>query len=278
MPVSKKKYFLVFLLLFALLFLNHAFYYQNACAQPVLPADMDVKKVYQAGAGLPVGKIQSVWGDVFIIHAGMEDAYRARTGLPLFRGDTIITNQNASFNCQLKDGSIVKLAADSKLEITLSSHDPQRKSSTSSLWLIAGKAYFKIAKLDGFEPRDFKVETDLFIAGGRQADFAILILEEITEIIAFKESLLEVMSLEDPEQKIFLSEFQRAVIEGGELPSGVEIFPVEQANEFLSDFQPYSDQRLSGLTIKQMGEDEKIGDDEIKEEATDRDASMVGFP
>ena len=278
MPASKKKYFPVFLLFFTIFLLSDAFLYQKACAQTTLPAGMEVKKVYQAGSGMPVGKIQSVWGDVVIVHAGSEEAYRAKTGLPLYRRDTIMTSSNASLTCRLRDGSIFKLAEDSKLKINLSAHDNQRKSSISSLFLISGKAHIQIAKLDDFEPREFKVETDLFIAGGRQADFAILLLEEQAEIIAFRDSLLEVMSLEDPDQKIFLSEFQRAEIEGGELPSTVEIFPVEQANQFLSAFRQQTDQRSSDLTINQIGENETIGDEEIPEEAGERDTSLIGFP
>ena len=278
MPASKRKYFLVYLLFLALLSLSPAPWIQNACAQSMLPAGMEVKKVYRAGSGLPVGKIQSVWGDVFIVHAGSEEAYRASTGLPLYRRDTIITNRNAGLSCRLRDGSTFKLAAYSKLRISLSAHDTQRRSSIASLYLIAGKAYFQIAKLDDFEPREFKVETDLFIAGGRQAEFAILLLEEHTEIIAFRESLLEVMSLEDQEQKIFLSEFQRAEIQGGELPPTVEVLPVEQARRLLIDFQQHSDQRLSGLTFDQIGEDETVGDEALPKEAGDRDSSLVGFP
>ena len=278
MTASKRKHFLAFLLFFTILYSSGTPWYQKACAQATLPAGMEVKKVYQAGSGMPVGKIQSVWGDVVIVHAESEEAYRAKTGLPLYRRDTIITNSNANLSCWLRDGSTFKLAAETKLKINLSAHDTQRKSSISSLFLIAGKAHFHIAKLDDFEPREFKVETDSFIAGGRQADFAILLLEEHAEIIAFRDSLLEVMSLEDPDQKIFLSEFQRAEIEGGELPSTVEIFPVEQADQFLSDFQPQADQRLSDLTINQIGENETIGDEESQKEAGEHDTSLKGFP
>ena len=278
MPASKRIYFRVSFLFLTLLSLSPALWVQNACAQSMLPAGMEVKKVYRAGPGLPVGKIQSVWGDVVIVHAGSEEAYGAKIGLPLYRRDTIITNRNAGLSCRLRDGSTFKLAADSKLKINRSAHDTQRKSSISSLFLMAGRAHFQIAKLDDFEPRHFKVETDSFSARGRQADFAIFLLDEHTEIIAFRESLLEVMSLENPEQKIFLSEFQRVEIEGDELPSSVEMFPVEQASQFLSDFQQYSDQRLSGLTFDQIGEAETIGDEAMQKEAGDRDPSLVGFP
>jgi hypothetical protein len=278
MTASKQTYVFVFILALFQLSLNQAIGPMQTHAQPNLPAEMDIKPLYQGGAGLPVAKIQSVLGDVAVIHAGMNDAYRARVGLPLYRADTIMTGRNAIFSCQLSDGSIVRLAANSRVKINVSAHDAQRKSSISSLLLLAGKAFFQIAALDGYDPREFRVETDLIIAGGRQADFAIFISESTTEIFAFKDSLLEVMSQQDPEQKIFLSEFQRAVIEGGELPSTVEIFPVEQANRFLSDFRPYSGRRLSDLTINQIDEDQITEDQEIQEKGADRDASTVGFP
>jgi len=278
MPAAIKKYILVFLLSFTLINLNPVIWYRNAAAQSMLPAEMVIKKVYQAGSGLPLGKVQSIWGDVVIVHAGAEDAYRAGVGLPLFRGDTIITNHNASFSCQLKDGSTVKLSENSKLKINLSTHDNQRKSSISSLSLIAGKAYFQIATLKGFEPREFKVETESLIAGGRQAHFAIFILEETTEIIAFKDSLIEIMSLDDPDQIIFLSEFQRAEIEGGELPSTVEIFPEQQANQLLSEFRQYFENRLSNVGTTTSGEKGKIGDEDLQDNAAGRGTSLGEFP
>jgi hypothetical protein len=278
MPASTEKIIFVFFISFALLSLKCAFWYQNAHAQSMLPAEMVVKKIYQAGSGLPLGKVQSIWGDVVIVHAGAEDAYRAGVGLPLFRGDTIITNRNASFSCRLKDGSTVKLSENSKLKINLSTHDNQRKSSISSLALIAGKSYFQIATLKGFDPREFKVETESFIAGGRQAHFAIFILEAATEIITFKDSLIEVMSLDDPDQKIFLSEFQRAEIEGGELPSTVEIFPEQQARRLLSEFRPYSEDRLSSVGTTTSGAKGKIADGDLQDNAAGRGTSPGEFP
>jgi len=145
--VRELNHILFFFVFLTLPFLSCAFWYQSACAQPMLPAGTQVQNVYQGGSGLPVGKIQSVWGDVVIVHAGAEEAYRVKTGLPLYRRDTIITNRNAGLSCRLRDGSTFKLAADSKLKISLSAHDTQRRSSIASLYLIAGKAYFQIAKL-----------------------------------------------------------------------------------------------------------------------------------
>jgi len=278
MPASTKEYILVFLLSISLIHLSPPIGYQNAGAQSMLPAEMVIKKVYPAGSGLPLGKVLSIWGDVVIVHAAGEDAYRAGVGLPLFRGDTIMTNHNAGLSCQLKDGSTVKLAENSKLKINLSAHDNQRKSSISSLSLMTGKGFFQIATLEGFEPREFRVETESLIAGGRQAHFAIFILEEATEIIAFKDSLIEVMRLDDPDQKIFLSEFQRVEIEGAELPSTVEIFPEPEAKKFLGEFRQYPESHFSNIGISASGEKGTIEDGDIQEDAAGGGTSPREFP
>jgi hypothetical protein len=266
MPASMKKYIPVILSILILSLTSDSLWHQNAEAQSMLPAGTGIQKIFRAGTGLPLGKIQSILGDVFIIHRGKEDAYHAGVGLPLFRGDTIITNHNASLSCRLKDGSIVKLAGNSKLIIYLSTHDAQRKSSISSLFLASGKAYFQIAKLDDFEPREFKVETGPIIAGGRLADFAIFIEEETIDIIAFKDSLLEVMSLNDPELKIFLSEFQRAEIQGYDLPSTVEVIPEHEAKKILGEFRQYPESPLSGVGFITSGQNGTIADEDLPED------------
>jgi hypothetical protein len=270
MPLSTKKYIPVILSVLFLFLISSPFRHQNAWAQSMLPAATGIQKIYRAGTGLPVGKIQSILGDVFIIHRGKEDAYLARVGLPLFRGDTMITNHNASLSCRLKDGSSVKLAGNSKLIINLSTHDAQRKSSISSLFLASGKAYFKIAKLDDYDPREFKVETGPIIAGGRQAEFAIFIEDQTIEIIAFKDSLLEVMSLNDPELKIFLSEFQRIEIQGYDLPSTVEVIPEHEAKQILGEFQQYAKSPLTSVGSITSGQTGTIGDENLQEDEAGR--------
>jgi hypothetical protein len=278
MPALQKTYFPVFILSFALLSLNHAIQHQSARAQSMLPAGMEIKQVYQAGSGLPVGKIQSIWGDVIIIHTGAEDAYPARVGLPLFSGDTIITDRHAGFSCRLKDGSTVKLAAESKLKIDFSEHDFQRRSSITLLSLLAGRAGFQVAKLDAFSPREFKVETGRLFIWARQARFAVFMLAETTEVIALRDSLLEVMNLDDPAQTIILSQFQRAEIRDGELPSTVEIFPEEKAGQFLSAFQRRSDNRWSSVSTRESGAAETDGDEYTREQTVGGDIYYQEFP
>lgn len=272
---SKHKFFAVVAISWVLVAvhvegnLNHSF------AQSLLPQELTLNEIYEAGPGLPVGKIQSIWGDVVILHADMIDGYLAKVGLPLFNGDTIVTTENGSFGCKLNDGSTIRLASNSKLTINQSTHDARRKSSFSVLSLIPGNAYFKIAKLDEFEAREFKVETDVVVAGGRQADFIIMVAEGINEILALQATILQVASLEDPEQKIVLSDFQRAVILDGVLPATVEMIPTEEAAQLVSQFYQIPEGILSDMAMRKLREKEIFEDEDILEEDIEKDDFFI---
>jgi hypothetical protein len=263
---SKHKFMAVLVISCALIFLHGEGNFNQSFAQSLLPQEITLNQIFRAGPGLPVGKIQSVWGDVLILHADMIDAYPAKAGLPIFNGDTIITTENGSFGCKLNDGSIIRLASNSKLSIIQSAHDTKRKSSFSALSLIPGNAYFKIAKLDEFVPREFKVETDVIVAGGGPADFILMVGEGINEILALQATILQVASLEDPEQKIVLSDFQRAVIQQGVLPSTVEMIPTEEAAQLVSQFYQVPEGILSDMAMKKLDEEEDLEDEDILEE------------
>jgi hypothetical protein len=261
MAISMKKVLLTLLLLLSLICIGDNRGFTNVYAQSTQPESLTVNEIYQPGPGLPVGKIQSVWGYVAIVHVDVPDAYLARAGLPLFNGDTIVTPESGGFGCMLNDGSVMKLASNSKLRLNRSTHDARRKSSISSLSLDFGRAYFKIAQLDDFEPREFRVETGTIVTGGRQANFAILMSAVSIEIVALKDSLLEVMHLADPERKIFLSEFQRLVIEEDMLPSTVEIIPEEKAGQLISKFEHFSESSISEISRSKLPDTESFEED-----------------
>ena len=275
MHKSKNKYMAVLALFCALISLCGDGNFNQSFAQSLLPQEIILNRTYRAGSGLPVGKIQSVWGDVVILHSDMIDGYPAKVGLPLFTGDTIITTENGSFGCKLNDGSIIRLTSNSKLSINQSIHDTRRKTSFSALSLIPGNGYFKIAKLNEFEPREFKVETDVVVAVGREADFILVAAGGINELLALHAAALQVASLEDPEQKIVLSDFQRAIIQQGVLPSTVEMIPAEQAAQLVSQFYQVPAGILSDMAMKQLDEMEDLEDEDILEEDIEEEGFYI---
>ena len=263
---SQNKFMAVLVMFLAVIPFGGDGNFNHSFAQSLLPQEVTLNQMYRAGPGLPVGKIQSVWGEVIILHADMIDGYPAQVGLPLYNGDIIITTENGSFGCKLNDGSIIRLTSNSKLSIDQSTHDTKQKISISALSLLPGNGYFKIAKLDEFEPREFKVETEAIVVVGSEADFILNVAEGINEILALQASVLQVASLEFPEQKIVLSDYQQAIIELGELPSTVEMIPGEEAAQMVSQFYHVSEDILSAMAAKKLNEKEIFEDEEILEE------------
>ena len=271
MTVSQRKIVIILLALAAMISFENTFIFDTVVAETMHPKESTVKEIYRAGSGLPVGKIQLVEGDVLIFHADTTDAYRAKIGLPLFKGDNLVVWENGRIGAKLTDGSTFVLTPETNLIVDKSVHDSVRKSSISILSLVAGRAYFQQKKLIGFEPREFRVMTEFIIAGGREGEFIVEVIGEAAEVTALGNTLLEVMSLADPEKKIFLSEFQRARFGEGELPSSVELIPPAQVHQLIDEFQHVRQSNLSESMYNKFGrpsrdesEVDAEGDTEIK--------------
>ena len=55
-------------------------YSQTDVSEQTLASDILTEDKYQPGSGLPVGKIQLVWGEAFVFHRDPTVAYRVQTG------------------------------------------------------------------------------------------------------------------------------------------------------------------------------------------------------
>lgn len=177
-----------------------------------LAADTIIKEIFQAGTGLPVGKIQGVRGDTFIFHRDLSTGYRARTGLPLYQGDIVRTRNNARIFFRLVDGTTIALAPGTMITILQANLNSARKTSESFLALKQGAARFKVNPMAGLETSGIKVETEIAFIQARAADFIVKTDPASTEIVTMENSRLEMTNLVDPEEMHFLSDYQRAVV------------------------------------------------------------------
>ena len=217
--LAKRKSFIFFmgLTMVGLIFLQPS-YAEMRISEKSLPEDTVIEEFFQAGTGLPVGKILSLRGDVIIFHRDPAVGFRAKTGLPLYQGDTIRTQNGAKIMCRLIDGSQFVLMPHSSLLILRCNYNSARKTSLSFVTLGRGDALFQVQEPADLTSFDFKIQTDTVFAQAKKADFTVKAGPEKTEIITFEESRLEATSLADPERIIFLSDFQRLVV-GNELGS-----------------------------------------------------------
>ena len=204
-----------------------------------LPVDAFVEELFQGGSGLPVGKIQAVRGEAIVLHREPAVGYQAKTGLPLYHGDTISTRKYGRILCRLIDGTVFSLVPQTTLTILKCNHNSARKTSVSFLLLKHGDGRFQVKEPAELFSHEFKIQTNTTFVQTRDADFIVKASQDTTEIITFEKSRLEVTNLAAPEVIFFLSDFQRAFVEGkSDLQSGpqmVETVSQDEAEEMIAE-------------------------------------------
>ena len=207
------------------------------CSEAMLPDGLIIEDTFKPGYGSPVGKVRLVQGNVVIMHADILIGYQAKKDLPLYQGDIIVTNKKARIRFSLNDGSVLTLASETKLIINQSIYDPEKKSRFSFLKMSLGKARFWVTKLVDYKRSAFKVKTPTAVVGIRGSDFIIKATAVLTEVTAFEDTQLSIVSLVAPEvEPALLEDFERIMIEEGALPSEVEkVFP-EEIEQLKKDF------------------------------------------
>jgi len=228
----------------------HPVFADMSLAERSLPADTVIKDIFQAGTGLPVGKIQSVRGEINIFHRDPSVGYRARAGLPLYPGDTLLTRKDSRILFRLVDGSRLTMAPGTRLTLLQTNANSARKSSLSFLDLKKGWARFYVTPRPDFSVFEFKVQTETAFIQAQTADFIVRADSGNTEIATFENSRLEVTSLAEPEESNFLSDFQRTVITAETVAPVVETVSAVDAEELMAEFRlvPVNKVIASGLT------------------------------
>ena len=244
MLVSRKNYiwvtcFILFLLLTALPVLA-----QTSMSERSLVADSVIADTFQAGTGLPVGKIQSVRGETIIFHRDPSVGYRAKAGLPLYQGDILQTRHNSRILCRLVDGSRLTMAPGAMLTLLQSTSNSARKSSVSFLSLKQGGVRFYVNPKPELSTFEFKVQTETAFVQAQAADFIINANPGNTEILAFDNSRLEVTSLAEPEEILFLSDYQRIVVKPESVALRVETISPLDAEARMAKFRLAPDHKL----------------------------------
>ncbi len=256
-----------------------------SASESILPKDLTISEQFKHGYGAPVGKMILTQGRVIVVHQGILSGFQTNSGIPLFKGDTLYTDEKSRARFKLNDGSIMTISSLTKLTINKSIYEPQKKQRTSFLSLALGKARFLVTKLVTFQKSTFAVKSGTFVAGVRGSDFIMTQTGEKTEITTLEKTSLEVTHMNAPELKpVLLSSFQHtsAALEGT-LQRPQDISPHE-AELLTQEFQLPGDPGGSsdsneGKADKPSSKDGDKGKEEDKKdkEKTDTD-SATGNP
>jgi hypothetical protein len=249
------------LCLFLLLFLfGQSSFAEMIISEKSLPADAIVEEFFQGGSGLPVGKIQAVRGEAIVFHREPTVGYQAKTGLPLYNGDTISTRNNGRILCRLVDGTIFSLVPETTLTILQCNHNSARKTSVSFLSLKHGDGRFQVKEPAELFSHEFKIQTNTTFVQTRDADFIVKASRDTTEIITFEKSRLEVTNLAEPEVIFFLSDFQRAVVEEKLGPQTFETVTQDGAEEMIAETRLLPQSKLFASSAEKYREEDTVAE------------------
>jgi len=235
------------------------FFAQSASSETVisensLPADAMIEDFFQGGSGLPVGKIQAVRGQAIVFHREPTVGYQAKTGLPLYYGDTISTRKNGRILCRLIDGTIFSLVPQTTLTILHCNHNSARKTSESFLLLKHGDGRFQVKAAADILSHEFKIQTNTAFVQTGDADFIIRASHDTSEIVTFEKSRLEVTHLAEPEVIFFLSDFQSAIVADKMGSQMVENVSQDEAEEMIAATRLLPESRLFASSAERYRE------------------------
>ncbi|MEZ4528006.1 MAG: FecR domain-containing protein [Desulfobacterales bacterium] len=237
-----------------------------------LPDGTKLEEGFLPGLGQAVGEVVLMQGNVFVIHEDRPDtAFKLMKGIPLFKGDTVITSEDGKVSMKLTDGSLVTLTTRSN--VVISGHlfdEKDAKERASFISMNLGKARFFVRKLLGFDRSDFRVKSKTAIVGVRGSDFVVEAMEASTRVTTLENTLVEVISLIAPCKKqddmkypeqcevepILLSDFRQALITAdGQILVVPGMVPPEQIDMLKQEFII----RPEGEEFKKGGEEEGFG-------------------
>ena len=204
-------------------------------SEKLLPADLLIEDFFQAGSGLPVGKIQAVRGEVIVYHRDPNVGYPVQTGLPLYHGDTIRTRDSGRILCRLIDGTLFSLTPKTTLTILQCNLNSARNTSVSFLALKHGGGRFQVNPPTELFSHEFKIQTVTVFAQARNADFVIKTQRDSTEIFTFENSRLELTDLAAPEEYFFLTDYQKTLVGDTLGPQMTESLVQEEAAAVMAE-------------------------------------------
>ena len=237
MPIAKKNLTFSICIFVVWFFIGQPTHAQQAISEKLLPADLLIEDFFQAGIGLPVGKIQAVRGEVIVYHRDPTVGYPVKTGFPLYHGDTIRTRGTGQILCRLVDGTIFTLAPNTTLTILQCNLNSARNTSMSFLSLKHGDGRFQVKPPTELYSHEFKIQTVTAFAQTRTADFAVKTQPDATEIFVFDNSRLELTNLAAPEVIFPLTDFQKTVVGNALGPQLADSLAQEEVDAILNEIR-----------------------------------------
>jgi len=209
----------------------------SALSQDIFPDILVIRDSYVPGTGHPIGNVDIVDGDVFIVHNNEFRGFLAKKEMMLYAGDTLISKLHGRISIRLKDNSRISMGSETKIILSRLAFDKDQKQRQSFIQMPIGKARFRVKKLSNFRQSSFKVKTATALIGVRGSDFIIQTTLKRTEVSTLSDTILTMISLAAPDAPpTLMSEYTWGMVEHGQLPSEIEKLSIEVIEELKNAF------------------------------------------
>lgn len=140
------------------------------------------------------GNAAFIKGDVFMEREAGQTALTQ--GEPVFVSDAIRTGADSSAEVVFVDGSRMRLAENTSVEITDYRYDPEEKIRYGLLSLPHGRARFAVRDFEEYADTRFRVQTKTALVRSRDTDFIVASLPEAAADAVCRGGLVEALCLE----------------------------------------------------------------------------------
>lgn len=141
----------------------------------------------------PVGKISLLEGSVDILLKGKTTAETVKIDMDVNIGDIIRTKSNSKTEIKFTDGSIIRLAQKSRMEIKEYMFGKETGKRKGTIGLLRGKIRSIVSKVAEEKP-DFNITTRTAVAGVRATDFFVISQPLSTQVIV-KDGIVAVKNI-----------------------------------------------------------------------------------
>lgn len=169
-----------------------------------------------------IANITKAQGNVEIFKPGMERGIPAREEQPVAEGDILITETNSRAEITFADQSVIRIAPQSKIEITkYLLENGQRKSGVFNLFsgkirAIVSKSV-KVVGASFSDNQNFQVRTPTAVAGVKGTDFFMFHINGVSGIVV-NEGLVEAYNISMPGKTVSISAGSGTFIKPNEPP------------------------------------------------------------
>lgn len=140
---------------------------------------MDIKQQFIPSQTEPVGNVQTVQGNLVVIHGGTDQAFFAASGDRVYKNDILLTLKASRCRVTFDTADLITMGQNTRIDIDEVIDDRANERKSSVLNMLRGKAMFYVVRLFRYKKTTARVKTPTAICGVRGTKFGVEVLTDV---------------------------------------------------------------------------------------------------